>query len=335
MALAQESLLSAKKQLPGLRVLFRRAAFLRLTLSMATVAPIFSTFLLLLVGFALRKGRILKQGETDTLNAVIIFATVPALAFTIMYGQKLSWSAAAVVVGGNLANLVSLAVAWSIARALKLSRPRTGAFMIAATFGNTTFMGIPIIAAAFHGSKHALLYGIVYGELAMSLPVYTLGLWVASHFGGAQAHMRELLSIKRLPAIPALFAGLVLSGVTVPGALMDVIKSLGACTLPLSMISVGVMLSGRSFRGNGALIVCTGILKLFCMPLIVYAILTLFGVGGLTRQVATLQAAMPNSIISNIMTVQGGSDGNLVSSATLATTIASVATLPLVLMALR
>lgn len=302
---------------------------------MAAIIPILSTFLLLLVGFALRKGRVLEQDETRTLNAVIIFVTVPALAFTIMYGQTLNWSAGAVVVAGNLANFVSLGMAWGVAKALRLNRPRTGAFMIGATFGNTTFMGIPVIAAAFHGSKQALLHGIVYGELAMSLPVYTLGLWVASQFGGVHTHARELLSIKRLPAIPALVAGLVLSGIALPGALMDVVKSLGACTLPLSMISVGVMLSGRSFKGNELTIAVLAVMKLFCMPVIVYAILTLFGVGGLARQVATLQAAMPNSIISNIMTARGGSDGALVSSATLVTTLASIATLPLVLMAVR
>jgi len=304
---------------------------------MSAFAPIVSTFLLLLVGFLLRRTRVLRQEDTGVINAVIICATVPALAFTIMVGQHLTWASAGVIAAGNIANCVSLCISWALARLLKLGRPQMGAFMIAATFGNTTFMGIPVVEAAFHGDRQAMLYAIMYGELAMSLPVYTLGLWVASRFGGSHTKIHELLSPKRLPTLPAMIAGVALSalGIAVPLMLMDAIKRLGACTLPLSMISVGLMLSARSFRGNGFLIILVSVLKLFCMPAIVYAILTLFGVGGLARQVVTLQAAMPNSIVSGIMTARGGSDAPFVASATLITTLASLGTLPLILTLLK
>jgi len=304
-------------------------------LTMETFSPVLSVFLLLFAGVLLRKLNVLQQSDGRVINSIIIYATVPALAFGIFYGQKLSWTLALVVAAGNAANVVSLLIARQAARALGLSRPRTGAFMMAASFGNTTFMGIPVVDAAFRGDPQALVVAMIYSELAMSLPVYTLGLWLASKYGGSHASIRDVLSPRRLPAIPAMALGALLTPLAIPEAVTGALERLGACTLPLAMISVGLMLSARSFEGSRGPILVAAAMKLFCMPVIMYAILTLFGVHGLARQVTLLQAGMPVSIIAGVMAARGGSDGPFVAAVTLVTTLGSVVSLPLLLTIIR
>lgn len=298
---------------------------------MSTVGSIASVFLLLFVGALLKKLKALRSDDTLVINSLIIYATVPALAFGILYGQKLTVELLVIVLAGNAANIVALLVARGVGGALRLSRPQLGAFMMAATFGNTTFMGIPVVEAAFHGNRQALLVAMVYSELAMSLPVYTLGMWLAARYGGGQARLREILAPGRLPALPAMAAGVLLTPFALPEAALESLERLGACTLPLAMISVGLMLSGRSFRGNQLPIAAAAALKLLCMPVIMYAILTLVHIDGVPRQTVVLQGGMPVSIIAGVMAARGGSDGPFVASVTLVTTLASMATLPLIL----
>lgn len=302
---------------------------------METAGPVLSIFLLLAAGVVLRAVHVLKQGDTQVINAIIIYATVPALAFGIFYGQGLSWTLLVVVLAGNAANVISLLCSRQAARLLKLSRPQTGAFMIASTFGNTTFMGIPVIEASFGGSAEALVVAMIFSELSVSLPVYTIGLWLATKYGGTHVHLKHILSPRQLPAIPAMALGLALTPLALPAPVLTAVDRLGACTLPLAMISVGLMLTARSFRGNQVPLALASILKLFCMPVLMYAILTLCGIRGLARDVAVLQAGMPNSIIGGVMAARGGSDGPFVASATLITTLASIITIPLTLAILR
>lgn len=302
---------------------------------MSTFGPIFSVFFLLFIGVLLRRGGILKQTDTHVINSLIIYATVPALAFGIFYGQKLSWTLAVIVVVGNLVNILSLAIARAVAIPLKLERPQTGAFMISSTYGNTTFMGIPVVASAFNSDPSALVVAMIFSELAMSLPVYTMGLWLACRYGGSHAHFKDIISPKRLPAIPAMALGVLLTPFVIPDFVLDSLQKLGSCTLALAMISVGLMLSLKSFHGRTAPIAIAAIMKLFLMPAIMWAALTLCGVTGVARQVTVLQAAMPNSIIAGVMAARGGSDGPFVAASTALTTIVSMATIPLVLAILK
>ena len=302
---------------------------------METFGPVLSIFLLLFVGYALRKGGVLRQSDSQVVNAVIIYGTVPALAFGIFYGRHVSWEMLVVVIGGNVAVCVNLFLSRQVARLLKLTRPRTGAFMLASSYGNTTFLGLPVVAAAFANDPQALVAALMFSELAVSLPVYTVGLLISSKYGGAPVRLKEAFHPGRLPAIPAIIAGLLLSPVPIPKPLMDSIGRLGSATVPLAMISVGLMLSARSFRGNEAPIAVAGLLKAVCLPLLVYAILTLCGIHGQVRQVCVLQAAMPTSIISGVIAARGGSDGPLVASSTLVLTLLAIGTLPLTVMLIR
>lgn len=302
---------------------------------METFGPVLSIFLLIFVGAALRRANLLRQSDAQVVNTVIIYATVPALAFGICYGRKLTWEIGAVVLLGLAALLINLVASRGVARLLKLNRPQTGAFMVMSSFGNTTFLGIPVLAAAFHNSPQALLIGIIYSEFATALPVYTLGLWIASKYGGTHARIHDLFSPKRLPAIPAMAAGLLLSSAALPKPFLDATHYLGAATIPLAMISVGLMLSARSFKGNEWPIVLAGVLKLVCLPAMLYAILTVCGIQGISRQTVVLQAGMPTSVIASVMTARGGSDGPLVASGTLVLTLASLITIPIVVTLIR
>src|SRR5512141_2438378 len=96
------------------------------------------------VGVALRTTRLLKREDSRVLNAVIMYVALPALVFRVARQTALSWDMLKVVAIAWGVGLVGFALAWALARALKLTGPTAGAFILVTALGNTGYIGYPV-----------------------------------------------------------------------------------------------------------------------------------------------------------------------------------------------
>ena len=105
------------------------------------IGPVLSIFLLMLVGYAARKLRLLRREDCGVLNDIVIDPTLPAFVFNAIYSYKQPITPAMIKVplAGLLAIFVMLAAAFVTARALGLKKSMYAAFILAAAFGNTGF----------------------------------------------------------------------------------------------------------------------------------------------------------------------------------------------------
>lgn len=291
---------------------------------------------LVAVGVAFRASGLLKRDHATVLNAVIVYAALPALIFRVVYTAPLAWEVLRVAGVAWIVSLAGFALAWAAARALRLP-PRTAAgFIICSAIGNTGYLGYPVSKMLFGdiGLSRAVFYD-VFGTVVLLL---TVGVAIASRAGdhdeGRVSMLKELLTF---PAVLALMAGLAVRLVPVPEAVKTpVIEWLvlaGNMAVPLIMVSLGLSLTAAGFRSAPVALGASAVLKLLVLPVVAFLAASALGESESLRLVV-MQAGMPTVMLSLVIGDRFRIDTEFIASAILVSTVAAVATIPLVQMLL-
>lgn len=303
---------------------------------MSIPGVVLSIFLLLLVGYGMKKVRLLRVEDADLLNTIVVYITLPSFIFDAIYSyrQPLPMSIAIVPILGFAMILAVLGVAYVAGRAMKLDRPTLGGLIIASGFGNTGFLGYPVVQAAF-SDRIALVTASLYDELAMALPLYTVGALIVAGFAGERVDRSQMLRVLKLPALLAIPVALVLRPLPLPEPVLATVRYLSAGTIPLVMISLGLSLSARSLKGFAvpAIVVC--VLKMGVLPLVTYYALAGAGVSGTMLRAGVLESAMPSAVMTCVVASKFGGNDRFVAATIFLTTLLSVATIPVTLLILR
>ena len=204
--------------------------------------------------------------------------------------------------------LVALAV-WGLGERFGWSRATRAALVLTAGFGNTSFVGWPLVEA-FLGPS-ALPTAIVADQLGSFVAVSTAGLAVAAWGAGESVSAsRVAASLARFPALPALVLGALAADAPLP-VLDDVLERVGSLLTPLALLSVGFRLERTAPDQAGPLLHGL-LLKLVLVPAALLAIYLLAGVPhGMPLRATVLEAAMPPMITSAILAADRGLEPGL------------------------
>jgi len=295
------------------------------------VSPVASIFILLLVGYASRKLRILSVKDTGIIDSIVINLALPAFIFTSIHGKPLYIDMLKAPVISIAAQIIVLGAAYLIGRLLRLNRPTIGALMIASAFGNTGYLGLPFVTAVFDGNKAAIQSAVMIDSIGMRPLLCTVGVSVATCFAGQKFDWRNMLEFIKTPLLPALLIGLALRSVYIPDPIMKAVTFMGAATVPLSMLSVGLNLSTGSAKKWPIAISTAVVLKLAALPAIIYFGLPLFGIEHTVAKTAVLEMAMPSAIFGGVIAGRYGANKEFVAGAIFVSTLLSVVAIPTVL----
>lgn len=301
------------------------------SLPLNVLRTIAAIFLLLLVGYGAKKVRVLKSSDASVVNVIIIYLTMPAFIFTAVYQKPLpdgAWSAPVVVI---ISEMVLLGIAYGVGRVLRLDRPTTGGLMLAAAFGNTGFLGYPVTIAAWPNRPEALVTSVMVDNFAMAMWLNSIGIAVAATFAGTSFDRKNMLAFLKTPLLPATVLSLLLRTSHVPEPFVISMKYLGAATIPLAMLSLGLSLSTNSIKGMSKPFLAAFALKVAVLPVLVHFGLNAAGVNGVVHDAAVLEASMPSAVMSGVVAGQYGANGPFVSAAIFLMTLFSLGTIPLVL----
>jgi predicted permease len=293
----------------------------------------------------LRRWGVVKQEQGRLFASLVTDVTLPALIFTSLARQRLSWDEAVLAGGMLAAEMLCLALAWVLARAWRLSPPRQGAFMLTAAFGSSALLGYALISQVFPGDAAALAEAVVISELGVGPALFTVGVMVAIYYGQAQVSSRERLTAAlayfRSPIFWAMTAGLVCSGLPLPweqpvmAVLMQGLQVLGRANTLLVALVVGVTLEFKGFRAVLGLAAAVCAIKLLLKPVLVWLPTLALGLPSWQAQVLILEGAMPTALLTVALSAKYGCDAGLASRLVLATTVASGVTILVMLWLLR
>ncbi len=305
------------------------------SLDWSALPTVASIFLLLLVGYGSKKLRILSVKDTGVIDSIVVNLALPAFIFTSIHQKPLTIDMITAPAIGIGVDAIVLTASYLLARLMKLDRTTTAGLMIAATFGNTGYLGLPVVSAVFKGDGGSLLTAAMVDAFAMRMILCSVGIAIVTTFAGAKFDWRCTLEFVKSPLFVALVVALLLRKMPMPEILLSGIDKMGGATVPLSMISVGLNLSmgvvGKYPLGTAA----AAVLKLAAMPALMFLGLTLFGIEQSVSRVAVLEMAMPSAIFGGVIVSRYGGNKEFAAGAIFASTLLSVITIPAVLMLLK
>jgi hypothetical protein len=279
------------------------------------------------IGVALRVGGLLSADDARPLNTLLIWVAMPALIFTTVRREAFDPAFGMLPLIGWVVALGGLALAWGLARLLKLEGPMAGAFMLAAVFGNTAYIGYPV-ASALLGDA-GLVRAIFSDIFGNTLAVITVGTVVAARYGGGEVKVNALKELVTFPPFVALAAALLLRSAPVPVQVTSWLDALGKLVVPVVMISVGLTLKPRALSGHLKPVAALAALKLVVLPLAAFALGTLVLADDASLRIAVLEAGVPSMMFTMIMGLRFELDIDFIASAILLTMVGAVFTIPL------
>jgi predicted permease len=269
-------------------------------------------FVCLVAGLLLRRAGRMPENAHATINGFIVHIALPALILGQIHGIRLTPDLLWPVLMPWMLFAMSVGVFIVISRFLRFPPVTTGALIITAGLGNTSFVGLPMIET-FYGTKH-LATGILIDQLGTYLVLSTAGITVACLCSSTTASPREVLvRIMQFPPLIALALSFLLNPFEYPVWLTGLLHRLGDTLAPLALVSVGLQLRLDQLAGRYVPLMLGLGFKLVLGPLL----LALFFVGmlshgGQTTRVTLFEAAMGPQIGGAIVAMQYGLNAPLI-----------------------
>lgn len=201
---------------------------------------------------------------------------------------------------------------------------------------NSSFIGLPVVNNVFNST--GVLYASIF-QIPIRITMWTSGL--AQFTGrkidqnGKKQPVFTKESIKSLifhPCIIAVFVGIIIMAfnIFIPDSLSRSITFMSQCTIPISMIVIGCILSECrvSQLFDKATFYFTFI-RLLAFPLFIFIILKLLKVDPLIIGVSTLLTGMPAGTTTAILADKYGCDAAFASRVIFISTIFSIITVPI------
>lgn len=289
-------------------------------------------FIIVIVGYVANKLGYM-GGEFDRrLSSIVITFACPALVLSSVMGDALpDRSLILPLLGvGFLTYIILTAVALVLPRIVTGDRDERGIIGFAVMFANVGFIGYPIVDSIF--GHEAVFYAALL-NMPNTFFIFTVGVMlVKGEYGLRQFNPRVLASPALLGAVIA--AVLVALGVRTPHIIAEPVRLVGNITVPASLMIIGSSMANLPLRkivGNGKVYV-SSFLRLAVVPVSMYFLMRAIGVSDVVNNINTVVLAMPVASFGTMFCLRYDRDVALMTEITFVTTVASIATIPLVTM---
>jgi len=300
---------------------------------LTAIAPV---FLVMGAGAVFQRGGLLSEELETGVMKLVIRLLAPCLIFSKVAGNPdlEQVSVAAWSIGSGLVLvLIGFGVAYLAAR---LFRFRKGdglrTFAISAGIQNYGFMPLPLVLALWPADAGPAGLIFVHG-LGVEIALWTVGLYILTHRTGPG--WRMLLNPPLIAVVVSLLLTYTGGHVLVPGIVKTAIGWLGDTAIPMSLFMIGATI-GRLFSHeswtDAKKVAITGCLvRLGVLPVLFLTAARFLPMPEDLQKVLVVQAGMPAAVFPIVVARLYGGHPHTAIQVILATTIASVATAPLVI----
>ena len=288
-------------------------------------------FLILSIGFAAGKLSIITRDYLPQFAKLITKIFLPVLLFWSTF-HGTTWQMVEDNAGVILFSAIFYAsitvVTFLIAKAMRIRPDRDRVFMFCFIFGNTGFVGMPLLSALFPDT--GLLYMALFSIVDQTV-FWTFGIWLAT---ARDRMMRFNLKSFLTPNIVALVLALscIAIQVQLPQVICDTLSTVSSATSALCMMYLGAMLC---FSKWSQALRCpelyVGIaVKMILLPVIGGHIMQAIGLPQEFCIAMVAIMALPIMTVVPMIAKQNGHEGDYAAGMTVVTLVASVVTIPLV-----
>jgi malonate transporter and related proteins len=290
-------------------------------------------FALIFCGYGAGRFKLLSEASIAGVNAFVFYFALPAFIFNLLATSPLADVVNGPFVAAYLGTgLVVFAVAAVLGRIIfKVHRSEAALQGAAAVLGNTGYMGIPLVAAAF-GDRAAI--PLVLGLTLEATVLIPLTIVLVEAQKGLDAGWSRLLgsvagAMIRNPIIIAIFTGVAVSAASLglPTPIENFTDLLGRAAGPCALFALGATLTSFPISTGIGEVSYMTFFKLLVHPAAIwFATTRLFDVDPLWASVAILGASLPVAANVFIVARQYDTYVDRTSSAILISTAISVFT---------
>lgn len=295
-------------------------------------------FIIIFVGYFIYKAKIVDDNFTKKFTKLVLDVTLPAMilasVLTLEERQELYDVITAIAVAAALFFVVLPGIGFLLAKLIRAKKEQIGLYTFMNAYSNVGFMGFPVIEGLC-GSV-GLFYAAIF-NLIFNLSIYTLGIWMMNK-GREDA---EKFSVKRL-----LSPGVLLSALSIviyfldikfPTVITETIESIGSITSPAAMLLIGCSLATMDIKSvfTEVRIYPWTIIKQLIIPLLLWFPLTMIIKNELVLNVTYVLIAMPVANSAVLFATNYGGDSELAAKATFITTLISLITVPICILAVQ
>lgn len=261
----------------------------------------------------------------EPIATLVFFLFTPALVFNSLSGSTLAADLSMRIVAVALVVYFvgyGAATVWSTA--FRHGAPLRAGFALAVTSQNAGNMGLPVTLLAFGeaGLEIAVVHFVAISTLAA-----TASIFIASMAGGS--HTEALRAPFRYPSLYAALAALVVNGgdIELPVTIEAPIETLAGAAVPAMLVVLGLQL--QRGLGNDPMLdtVAANALRLLLAPAVALLATLVFGLDGVPQRVVIVLAGMPTAVFATILATEFAARPQFVTRTVITSTLASVATL--------
>lgn len=280
--------------------------------------------IMIIIGYALKRFDILKANDSTTLSKIVLNISLPSLVFVNLSTANITSDMLLLPFVALLLSLICMVFAFLFCKSRGYSKSKTWTIMIAAAMMNTGFLGFPITLGVFgnDGFLHAIFF-----DLSTTVIFVIFGMILVNVFGGNRKEViKQALGFVPLWAV--LFA-LIFNALNLQYGyvISNVLEYLGQSTIPLIMISLGLTLDFKDIKHYLHDSLFVSIIRLVVSPLLMFVLLSSISFGGLSFNVAVLEAGMSTAMNALVLSLTYNLDNRLMSSVIFTDTILSLFTL--------
>lgn len=283
-------------------------------------------FVLMIIGYILAKRNIISKNSRKSLTDLVIYIVLPA---NIIYSFMIEMNSDIIKSGFEIL-FVSIVIQLGCSffgKYFFIKQPsrKQSVLKYGTICSNAGFMGSPLIQGLY--GLNGLLFASIY------LIPQRIVMWSGGVACFTEAKGKDVIKkVISHPCIIAVFIGLILmiGQISLPNYLDVSIKSLSNCTMALSMIVIGGILSEIKLIDviNGLNIYYT-VIRLILIPLVVLGGCLIFNVSPLVCAVSTVLAGMPAGSTTAILAEKYNGDAQLAVEIIFLSTAVSLFTIPL------
>ncbi len=300
--------------------------------------------IVVLIGAVSARFKVITRESKDMLSKVIFNISLPLMLFTnflrLDATPRLLANSGIVLVVSGILILFMLLLGWLTTRVVKMKGREAAVFKAHSMFGNIIFLGFPLITALY--GEEGLLYASMF-QLVSNIIMWTVGVVVLSHGNGKswQKSLSRIINPNTIATLIGLF--FFLFSVKLPSVIMTPFSALGSANTWLSMLYIGAMMYFSDVKGliGRKIIYILSFNRLVLVPALLVSLFALlasvtgFLPDSLVTAVIILEASMPCMASVVIMSKELGADDQLAVANVFVSTLVSLITLPLVMLAIN
>ena len=290
---------------------------------------IFPIFIIIMAGALINT---IFRIDIKSFTKLQFYLLMPVMLFVKVYeselsGTVISVAATAVVLVILVINLLSR----FIAKIRGYSKSESSVFINSSTYFNAGNFSLPITQLLFNDPTALSIQAIIL--MVHNLTFFTLGIFTAGT--GNRSPKDAFIYLFKMPLLYFMGLAAVMrsNGIQIPDPIMDPLLIISDGYMSIALLTLGAQLSETKFTLTNRRIYLSSFIRLLVSPVIAYLIVSAMGLQGIMARVLVIALGAPTAVNVVLSSIELDNEPEFASQAVFTSTILSMVTINLVIMA--